>query len=283
MRTSEEMFALLERVATADERIRVMTLEGSRVNPSAASDAWQDYDVTFLVTDVASFMRSDEWLACFGDIVFMQKPEAMDLFPPDFPAGWFSYLMLFSDGVKIDLTLVPCADKDAYFEQDPLIQVLVDKDGVCSDAPAPSDERFWVQKPPAAHVRDCSNEFFFACTYVARGLLRDEVLFANWVFEQVVRVELLRMLGYLAGARNGFPLNAGKHGKRLLRYLGDDERAALLGTYRLDSVDAGWSALSAAMDLFEASLTETCEALSYDCPNDGAKIEAHIETLKAVK
>lgn len=283
MRTSEEMFALLERIAASDERIRVMTLEGSRVNPSAVPDAWQDYDVTFLVTDVASFTRSDEWLACFGDIVFMQKPEAMELFPPDFPAGWFSYLMLFSDGTKIDLTLVPCEDRDAYFEQDPLIRVLLDKDGAYSDVQQPSDERFWVRKPSAAHVRDCANEFFFSCTYVARGLLRDEMLFANWMFEQVVRVELLRMLEYLAGTRKGFPLNAGKHDKRLLGYLEASEGAALLGTYRLDSVDAGWRALQVAMDLFEVSMVEVCETLTYECPNDRAKVEAYIETLKAVK
>lgn len=283
MRSSAEIFALLDEIAGSDERIRVMTLEGSRVNPNAARDPWQDYDVTFLVTDVASFTRSDEWLERFGDIVLMQKPEAMDLFPPDFPEGWFSYLLLFSDGVKIDLTLVPYGQLDEYFAQDPLIAVLLDKDGLCPDGLQPSDERFWVQRPPATHVRDCANEFFFACTYVARGLLRDELLSANWAFEQIVRVELLRMLGYAVGARDGFPLNAGKHDKLLPRFLTPGEREALLGTYRLDSVEAAWDALSAAMDLFEASMEEACEALSYDCPNDRPKIDAYVETLKGLR
>ena len=262
MRSPAEMFALFEEIACADERIRAMTLEGSRANPNATPDAWQDYDVTFLVADVEGFTCSDEWLGRFGDIVLMQKPEAMELFPPDFPAGWFSYLMLFSDGVKIDLTLVPREDGEAYFAQDPLIRVLLDKDGLCPDALRPSDERFWVQRPPSAHVRDCANEFYLSCTYVARGLLRDELLCANWTFEQIVRVELLRMLGYVAGVRNGFPLNAGKHDKLLPRLLEPAERELLLGTYRLDSVDAVWKALRAAMDLFEASMAEACEALA---------------------
>ncbi len=282
MRSPDEMFALLDEIAASDERIRVMTLEGSRVNPNAMPDVWQDYDITFLVTDVASFTSSDEWLECFGDIVFMQKPEAMELFPPDFPAGWFSYLMLFSDGVKIDLTLVPLDDRDAYFAQDPLIRVLLDKDGACPGAGQPSDERFWVQKPPPSHVLDCANEFYLSCTYVARGLLRDELLCANWTFEQIVRVELLRMLGYAAGARNGFPLNTGKHDKRLLRFLSDAERATLLATYRLDTVEAAGKALHAAMDLFETSMAEVCKVLSYGCPNDRPKIEAYMKTLKAM-
>lgn len=283
MRSPAEMFALFEEIACADERIRAMTLEGSRANPNATSDAWQDYDVTFLVSDVESFTCSDGWLGRFGDIVLMQKPEAMELFPPDFPAGWFSYLMLFSDGVKIDLTLVPLEDGEAYFAQDPLICVLLDKDGLCPDALRPSDEWFWVQRPPSAHVRDCANEFYLSCTYVARGLLRDELLCANWTFEQIVRVELLRMLGYVAGVRNGFPLNAGKHDKLLPRFLKPGEREALLGTYRLDTVEAAWKALRAAMGLFEASMAEVCAALSYDCPNDRPKIDAYLETLKDLR
>lgn len=283
MRSPAEMFALFEEIASSDERIRVVTLEGSRVNPNVAADAWQDYDVTFLVTDVASFTRSDEWLGRFGDVVLMQKPEAMELFPPDFPAGWFSYLMLFSDGAKIDLTLVPCDDVEAYLAQDPLIRVLLDKDGFCPHVRPASDERFWVQQPPPAHVRDCANEFHLSCTYVARGLLRDELLCANWTFEQIVRVELLRMLGYVAGARNGFPLNTGKHDKLLPRFLTAREGEALLGTYRLDTVDAAWKALRAAMDLFEASMAEVCAVLSYECPNDRPKVDAYLETLKGLR
>lgn len=280
MRTSDEVYALLERIARADGRIRVMTLEGSRVNPNAASDAWQDYDVTFLVTDVASFTCSDAWLAAFGDLVFMQKPEAMELFPPDFPDGWFSYLMLFSDGLKIDLTLVPVKDALPYFEQDPLIEVLLDKDGIAPRLPPASDERFWVQKPTAACVDDCANEFFLSCTYVARGLLRDELLFANGVFDEIVRVELRRMLGYLAGARSGFPLNTGKRDKFLLRFLTEGERADLFATYRLDTVEAAWSALHGAMDLFERAVQETCATLAYPCPAYGAPVEGHIEALQ---
>ena len=216
MRTSAEMCALFTRIARSDERIHAATLEGSRVNSSVPPDAWQDYDAAFLVTDVESFTRSEAWLEAFGDVVFLQKPEAMELFPPDFPARWFSYLMLFSDGTKIDLTLVPDTDAAEYARQDPLIRVLLDKDGVCADIKEPFDERFWIQKPRPAYVGDCANEFFFACTYAARGLLRNELLFANWMFEQILRVELLRMLGYAAGARNGFPLNTGKHDKWLL-------------------------------------------------------------------
>lgn len=283
MRNSKEMFGLFNGIAASDERIRAMTLEGSRVNPSVTPDIWQDYDITFLVTETESFLRSDDWLAVFGERIFMQKPEAMELFPPDFPSGWFSYLMLFDDGVKIDLTIVPVSDIKNYFEQDPLICVLLDKDGICPKLLKPSDERFWVQKPCEAFVSDCANEFLFVCTYVAKGLLRNEQLFANHMFESAVRKELLRMLGYLAGARNGFPVNTGKHNKWLPRFLSEDERSALSVTYNLSAVDAAWNALYTAMRLFQKAEREVCAALGYEYSDETLKIKEYIEVLKGMK
>lgn len=283
MRTSAEMFALFELMASADERIRAMTLEGSRVNPCITADPWQDYDITYLVTDVESFRQSDDWLAAFGEIVFMQMPEAMELFLPDFPSGWFSYLMLFSDGVRIDLTLVPVADVKEYFSQDPLIQVLLDKDGICPEKTNPSDACFWVQQPKAAYVRDCANEFFFICTCVAKGLLRNELLFANWHFEQILRKELHRMLGYLAGVRNGFPLNTGKRDKWLPQFLSEEECEKLFATYQLVHADAVWNSLYVAMQLFEDAMREVCDSLAYDTPVDVEHVRRYIDTLKQLK
>lgn len=280
MRTSKEMFSLFETIANNDSRIRIMTLEGSRVNPNVTPDIWQDYDITFLVNDIDSFTCSDEWLSVFGDRIFMQKPEAMDLFPADMPDGWFSYLMLFSDGIKIDLTLVPLETKDKYFSQEPLIRVLIDKDGIYPSLPAPTDEEFWVQKPSETFVNDCANEFLFVSTYIARGLLRQELLFANWHFEQILRVELLRMLGYLAGSRKGFPLNTGKRDKWLFHFLTEKESEQLLTCYRLDSMETAWNSLYTAMQLFETAMKEVCHTLGYAYQNDVAKIRDYIELLK---
>ncbi|MBP3521283.1 MAG: aminoglycoside 6-adenylyltransferase [Oscillospiraceae bacterium] len=283
MRTEKEMFALFDRISAQDPRIRVMTLEGSRVNPNVTPDVWQDYDLTFLVTDVESFTKDDSWLSLFGDLVFMQKPEAMDLFPPDFPAGWFSYLMLFADGVKIDLTLVPVTDVRTYFAQDPLIRVLLDKDGICPPHPDPTDAPFWVQKPSEAFIRDCSNEFFLSATYAHRALLREEFLFVTWTFENRLHPELLRMLGYLAGGRAEFPVNTGKHDRWIFRYLTEAEGAALRETYRLDSLEGQRLALSAAMELFARAMGEVCAALGFNCPKDPQIIRDHLAHLPRQK
>ena len=74
-------------------------MEGSRTNIHAPRDEFQDYDISFLVTDMASFQQSDNWLDAFGPRIILQKPEAMELFAPEL-GNWFSYLMLFRDGAK---------------------------------------------------------------------------------------------------------------------------------------------------------------------------------------
>ncbi len=282
MRNSNQVFDLLTKIVNADERIRVMTLEGSRVNPNVKQDPWQDYDITFLVTDVESYLTSDKWLEKFGERIFVQKPEGMSLYPPDFPNGWFSYLMLFPDGIKIDLTLVPIADSQLYFEQDPLIQILIDKDGQFQTPLEPTDEMFWVQAPSAQHVEDCANEFYFVSTYVKKGLLRKELLYANGLLEQILRPELLRMLGYLVGARAGFPINLNKQMKRLPQLLSADETQRLYQTYRLESLEQTQIVLNEMMVFFEEVLQEVCQLMDYPAPNFYETIKLYHQTLETV-
>ena len=283
MRTEDEMFRLFGRIAAEDDRIRVMTLEASRVNPHIQPDIWQDYDITFLVTEMDSFLESDEWLSVFGDLVFLQKPEAMDLFPPDFPEGWFSYLMLFRDGIKIDLTLVRLDQADEYFSSDPLIRVILDKDGTAPQLPDPTDDPFRTECPCREYVTDCANEFYFCCTYVQRALFREEIQFVRHIFATRLHPELLRMLTYLAGTRSSFPVNTGKYERWLGRYLSEDEREMISLTYDLRDLESAETALGTAMELFRRSLSEVCGALGYEDPGYHGIITEYLGTLKKLK
>ena len=99
MRTEKEIYDLVLNFAFQDERIRIVTLEGSRTNVNIPTDNLQDYDITFFVIDMGEFLKSDDWLSVFGNRLMMQKPEDMELFPPE--EKGFSYIMLFDDGVKL--------------------------------------------------------------------------------------------------------------------------------------------------------------------------------------
>lgn len=48
MRTEKQVYDTILNFAKAEERIRVVTLEGSRTNPNSMPDEFQDFDITFL-------------------------------------------------------------------------------------------------------------------------------------------------------------------------------------------------------------------------------------------
>ena len=51
----------------------------------------------------------------------------MALFPPEL-GDRFTYLMLFEDGTRIDLMLIPIEEMDEYMREDHLTVILLDKD-----------------------------------------------------------------------------------------------------------------------------------------------------------
>lgn len=158
MRTEEEMMRLILRVAGDDERIRVVAMNGSRTNPNVPRDIFQDYDIVYLVTDMDSFFSDEGWIDVFGERIIMQTPEDMAMFPPELDGG-FSYLMQFTDGNRIDLTLLPLDKAEAYAQKDKLTLVLLDKDGSMPELVPPTDEDYWVRPPSAKFFADCCNEF----------------------------------------------------------------------------------------------------------------------------
>lgn len=57
MRTEQEMYDLILKVAKEDERIRAVYIDGSRTNPNAPRDIFQDYDVGYVVRETESFIK----------------------------------------------------------------------------------------------------------------------------------------------------------------------------------------------------------------------------------
>lgn len=99
MRDERFMMNMLLDFARQDDRIRIVTLEGSRTNKNISPDSFQDYDISYFVTDMDSFKETDQWLDSFGKRLIMQKPEAMELFPAEW-GNWFSYLILLKMGIN---------------------------------------------------------------------------------------------------------------------------------------------------------------------------------------
>ena len=54
MRTEREMTALILGVAERDARVRAVFMNGSRANPNAPRDIFQDYDIVYVVEETGS-------------------------------------------------------------------------------------------------------------------------------------------------------------------------------------------------------------------------------------
>ena len=83
MRSEREMYQLILGYAQQDPRVRGVILNGSRANPTAKLDQFRDYDIVYLVTDVAPFKEGDISPA-FGEVLVMQRTDENQLFhePP---------------------------------------------------------------------------------------------------------------------------------------------------------------------------------------------------------
>ncbi len=77
MRTEQEMMNLILDFARGDERVRAVILNGSRANPDAPRDFFQDFDIVYVVTDDAPFKQDRAWMRSFGDLMIYQVPEEM--------------------------------------------------------------------------------------------------------------------------------------------------------------------------------------------------------------
>lgn len=278
-RSEQEMMETILSTAREDERVRAVGLNGSRANPRARRDDFQDYDIVYLVTDMESFLANPGWVDVFGPRIIMQTPEAMTLYPPSL-GGWFTYLMLFEDGNRIDLMLIPLEDLEKYLQNDSQTVILLDKDGRIPRLPPPDDSTHHVRRPSEAAFADCCNEFWWVSTYVAKGLLRGELLYAAWHVERI-REELTTMLSWRAGMENGFAISTGKCGKDLRRYMTAQEWQTLLRTYRLDGEGESWQALWAAAELFRSASRAVAQGLCYPYPDFDEKVTRYLQRLYA--
>ena len=214
MRTPDEMFGLIKRVAEEDERILAVMLNGSRANPDAPADIYQDFDIVYFVSDTAPFWNNRKWLEeKFGRVILIQTPETMRLVPPD-GNGDFVYLAIFEDGNRLDLTVT----SRKYENSGEPAVVLIDKCGLLSEV-APKKGYWNISTPDQKLFSDCCNEFWWCLNNAVKGIARDELPYSADMLNGCVRDMLNLMVGWYIGATRGFDVSVGKAGKYFKRLL----------------------------------------------------------------
>lgn len=276
MRTPEEMMDLIGNIAKEDERVRAVTMSGSRANKDCPKDVYQDFDIIFFVNDVAPFWDNMEWIEeKFGMPSLIQKPESMELTPPD-NDGNYVYLMIFPDGNRIDLTIT----SGKYEENGEPAILLLDKDGTFPDIQT-AEDYWYIKRPTSKMFADCCNEFHWCLNNVAKGIARDELSYAMEMQNHYVRDMFILMLEWYVGANHDFKVSLGKCGKYLKKYLPENIYERFKATYSNADYGNMWKAAFETLSLFGDVARAVAEKLQF--PYDEAEEKGIDGYMKQVK
>ena len=251
MRSSEEIKRLIIDVAKSDDRVRAILLNGSRANDKISPDKYQDFDIVYIVNDIESFISNKTWTSVFGEKLIWQLPDEMLVGKKGPEKGEkFALLMLFTDGNRIDLTLLPKNEIRPNYKADSLTIVWLDKDNMFSDIGLPDDSDYLVKEPTEKEFLDTCNEFWWVCTYVAKGLARNEIIYSRDILETVVRPMFMSVISWHIGIETNFSVSVGKNGKFINRFLPPNLYKRVLQTYSDHTLKNSWKSLFLMTEIF---------------------------------
>ena len=249
--------------AEADDRIRAVVLNGSRANDAVKPDKYQDYDIVFFVYDLPGFTSNHNWTEFLGDKLLMQLPDEMEI-GIDEAKETFTYLMVFEDGVRIDLTLFPIDGFMTSYTHDSLTKLWMDKDGLFDDIPDSNDIDYHVRKPSEKEFQDVCNEFWWVSHYVAKALVRNEIIHAKSLMEGPLRNMFNRVIEIYAGMTKGFSISVGKGLKNIPYLLSEDAYGQILLTYPNHHPDNIVDSMKKMFHIFSRYARKIATELNYD-------------------
>jgi aminoglycoside 6-adenylyltransferase len=277
MRTEQEMFNLLLSIAMNDERIRAVYMNGSRTNPNAIKDIFQDYDIVYVVEEIKSFREQKNWIDQFGERLYMQYPEENSYYQNDVE-NCYGWLIQFTDGNRLDLHVCTVAHVLKEIKGDRLCRILLDKDKCLPHMPEETDKDYWIKKPTERQFLDTCNEFWWCLNNVAKGLWREEIPYVMDMLNYCVRPQLVRLLEWEIGFATDFTVSPGKSGKYMYKWLEKEKWNTFLKTYPSGKVKDIWESVFIMCDLFN----DIAKAISLNMNVKYNEVEAN-NSLKFLK
>jgi len=253
-RTEQEMIEIISKIAEEDERIRAVYLFGSRANHNAKKDKYQDYDISFVVTETESFQADKSWLNAFGDIDILIECErnALIFFGSKDMSVLsrrcvFNLILRDNNSLDIVVEIKEEAVKD-FVKYKPNI-VLVDKDNFFSGVDTSHVENYNVEKPNENVYWACCSNFWWFIGYPAKGVARNQIPFAMVSFNSFTRTLLNRMIEWYIGIQTDFSVSIERE-RNYDRYLSKDLYKLYEKTY---SDSDYWNVIFNACELFNKS------------------------------
>ncbi len=268
--------------------VRAMLLTSTRAIPQATVDALSDYDVILVASDIRPFMTDHGWIGHFGEVlVAYWDPLETD---PDTGIARSGNIVQYADGLKIDFSLWPVGLLELIArlpalpaELDAGYRVLADKDRLTAPLAAPAYAGYIPAPPDEATYQVLVNDFFVGAPYVAKCLLRDELLPAKWCLDYDMRyVYLLPMLEWRMECDHDWSVAPGSLGKGLKRRLPPAIWEELEGTWAGAGIADNWEALFRMIALFRRVAGEVATHLGFAYPDAlDRRVTAHVRRMRA--
>ena len=237
-RRQEQMLRLI--LETAETlQVDAVAMSGSRTNPKAPKDEFQDYDVVFVVDDLDNLTSDLSWLDSFGKRMIEQYVLL---------GHRRLYLMLFEDGNRIDLTLCPKEYIKEWVESEADFTVLEDTMGLFTPY-SPNPQRYWTSLATEKDFKKVCNEFWWVSAYVVKGICRKQVIYATDHLYGICQQELLKVLAWQVASDRGV-VDIGKNYKYLFNYLPSEKEKEFSALLDFSSLDKITQSLLATMEFF---------------------------------
>jgi aminoglycoside 6-adenylyltransferase len=268
----DDVFVKLIQWAEGRESVRAMLLTSTRAIPNAAVDFLSDYDVILIVEDIRPFYEDRSWLDDFGEVLVVYwDPIHLD---PEYGNERTANVTQYADGLKIDFTLWPVEYLQKVIqapalpaELDAGYRVLLDKDALTKDMKPPTFKAYIPSLPTNEVYELLVNDFFTDVPYMAKCLLRGELLPAKWCLDYDMKhVHLRPMLEWLVGLKHNWSVPTGSLGKGLKKQLPPEIWSQLQDTYAGGNTQDHWIALFRTIALFRQVAMEVGAGLGYEYP-----------------
>ena len=249
MRTESEIMDLILNIAKNDNRIRAVQMQGSRTNPKAPKDNFQDYDICYYVNDILSFKNDSNWINIFGDRLMLQIPK---LDQNEHENNIIVYLMLFTDGNRIDLVLIPIElykNNNKETEESEAV-LLFTKDDVFKPFPPATHKSYYIKPPTESEYYSVCNSFWWSTQYVAKGIFRNELSYVKYFLDKNMREEFHKIIEWYIGQKTNYSVSSGKYGKYFKLFLDNYQYDMFCKTYVNYDYKNIWDAMFIMCDLF---------------------------------
>lgn len=259
MRTETEILDVIIQTAKTLQ-VKAVAISGSRTNPNAPKDEFQDYDVVYVVEDLDGLLADLAWLEGFGKRVIEQHV-LLD--------HRRLYLMLFEDGNRIDLTLCPKEYIQEWVDSEAGFTVLEDEKGLF-ESYTTSPQRYWTNPVSPIDFEKACNEFWWVSAYVVKGICRKQVIYTTDHLYGICQQELLKVLAWQVASDKG-TVDVGKNYKYLFNCLPTEKEKGFSDLLDFSSIEKLTQSLYATMKLFHREAQSLANKMGFNYDKEVAE------------